>query len=155
MFGDLRQRAGRAGTVLLAAMVAGCCSTAGLPVTELDVHGAALQLEVAANRGARSCGLSTRRSLPADRGMLFVVPEPESLEFWMRDTSLPLSIAFLDADGRILSIESMAPQQRGERYRSPAPARYAIEVNAGWFQTHGAKVGDVLEISLPADLQVR
>ena len=126
-----------------------------LPTTQASIEGTQLKLEIAATPEARQCGLSKRLSLPEDQGMLFVVPKPKMLSFWMADTQLPLSIAFLDDKGRILSIQKMKPQQTQERYRSPEPARYAIEVNQGWFAKHRFAVGDAIEFRLPANMLVR
>ena len=122
-----------------------------LPVREVHVAGVPLEVEIAATPAARSCGLSRRSSLPWSRGMLFVYPKSAypndmTLRFWMRDTRLPLSIAFVDHDGRIVSIQQMKPMQTEERYRAPEPVRYALEVNRGWFARHGVRVGDVLEM---------
>ena len=75
-----------------------------------------------------------------------MVPKPKMLSFWMAKTQLQLSIAFLNDKGRILSIQEMKPEQTQERYRSPEPARYAIEVNQGWFAKHEIEVGDVVEL---------
>ncbi len=103
----------------------------------------------------RSCGLSHRTSLPANRGMLFVYAEPEILTFWMKDTHIPLSIAFIDADNRIVSIQKMNPYPITTVYASPIPALYALEVNQGWFEEKGIGVGDVVEFSLPFTLNIR
>ena len=126
-----------------------------LPVMDIHVKDAALTLEIAATPEARKCGLSRRNTLPPNRGMLFVVPKPIILDFWMVDTMLPLSIAFLNEDGRILSIEAMAPDKPRNHYRSPEPALYAIEVNKGWFTEHDIKVGDVVDIKLPVMFLIR
>ena len=134
---------------------AGCVCSAHLPETSLTVDHTQLELEVASTPKDRACGLAYRSELKAHRGMLFVVPEPTDLEFWMGNTRLPLSIAFLDDNGQVLSISDARPLQRHEHYRSPAPARYAIEVNVGWFEEHGVSVGDLLSIELPEGLSVR
>ena len=141
--------------LLSTVLIAGCCSYAGLPIIEVEVNERPLLLEVAADRPSRSCGLAYRRSLPEGHGMLFVVPEPEPLEFWMRDTRIPLAIAFLDQQGRILSIEQALMSGRDARYRSPGPAAFAIEVAAGWFEKNDVSVGDLLQINLPPELEVR
>jgi len=120
-----------------------------LPVMSVELGEVVLELEIAATPQARSCGLSRRAQLDADRGMLFVVPEPRIMNFWMLDTTLPLDIAFVGGDGRIVSIQSMKPLQTDERYLSPEPVRFAIEVNGGWFAQHGVEVGDVVDIRLP------
>ena len=119
------------------------------------VGGHRLSVEVAATPAERGCGLSRRTHLPEDQGMLFVFPRPNILAFWMKDTSLPLSIAFLDDTGQILSIQKMAPMQTAERYRSPRPVRYALEVNQGWFAGRGIAVGDAAEFQVPLVLNIR
>jgi len=72
----------------------------------------------------------------------------------MKDTDLPLSIAFLDDQWRIISIEQMAPRNVNRIYQSPQPVRYAIELNSGWFAEHGVGVGEVFDIQLPMGLQI-
>ena len=125
-----------------------------LPMISITVKDHLLDVEVAGTPEARACGLSHRRSLPADQGMIFVYPKETPLSFWMKDTEIPLSIAFLDDTGRILSIQDMVPMQTEERYRSPRPARYALEVNQGWFLEHGVEVGDVVRFQLPQVLKI-
>ncbi len=73
----------------------------------------------------------------------------------MKNTFIPLSIAFLDDSGRIISIQSMTPIQTDEHYRSPQPVRYALEVNQGWFDTRGIQVGDVVEMKLPVVIDIK
>ena len=107
----------------------------------LTVDTAGLWVEVADRPETRQAGLMFRRSLPEDEGMLFVFEEPQELDFWMRNTYLPLDIAFVSQSGVILNIEAMAPLDDGPRYRSRGPARYAIEANQGWFAKRGIKPG--------------
>lgn len=126
-----------------------------LPSGSVSINGRQLGVEVAATPDARSCGLSNRQTLARDRGMLFVYPQPMPLVFWMKDTLIPLSIAFIDAAGRIVSIQNMTPMQIDEKYRSPLPAPYAIEVNQGWFSEQAVQVGDKVEIRLPMGLNIR
>ncbi|MFW2372043.1 MAG: DUF192 domain-containing protein [Gammaproteobacteria bacterium] len=126
-----------------------------LPRVDANVKEAQLELEVAATPEARNCGLSRRTSLSENHGMLFVVPDPIILDFWMRDTHLPLSIAFVNDGGRILSIQAMQPMQTRQHYRSPEPVPYAIEVNRGWFAEHGIGVGDIITLQLPRTLIAR
>jgi len=126
-----------------------------LPSIDLYVNGVQLNLEMAATPEARRCGLSGREKLPPDTGMLFVLPQTMPFAVWMKDTRLPLSIAFLDPAGRILAIEQMAPLRTDVIYESQQPIRYAVEVHRGWFQAHGVQVGDVLNLSLPAGLRAR
>ena len=80
--------------------------------------------------------------------MLFVFPTSKYASFWMKDTQIPLSIAFLDEDGRILDIQKMTPLDDEKRYRSGQPARFALEVNQGWFSANGIEVGDKVEFDL-------
>lgn len=130
--------------VLIATSAGGC--PVELTFTSVVIKDYHLLVEVAATPIAGKCGLSHRISLPEHQGMLFVYPDPRHLTFWMKDTSIPLSIAFLDDTGLILSIQKMVPMQVEERYRSHFPARYALEVNQGWFAKHGIEVGDVVKI---------
>ena len=144
-----------AGLFLFAASAAVEACPKQLPSGSVSINGRTLGVEVAATPDARACGLSHRPSLPDDQGMLFVYPAPLPLVFWMKDTRIPLSIAFIDAAGRILSIQDMTPMQTGQRYHSPAPAPYAIEVNQGWFAEKGIHVGDTVVIRLPMGLNIR
>jgi uncharacterized membrane protein (UPF0127 family) len=126
-----------------------------LPSAWVAVNGRELFVEVAATPPARSCGLSHRASIPEHSGMLFVYPSPRPLSFWMKDTEIALSIAFLDDSGRILSIQKMDPMSVAKRYRSPQPVRYALEVNQGWFARHGIDIGDIVELYIPLGLNIR
>ena len=126
-----------------------------LPVATISVEGHTLKVELATTPEARVCGLSNRLQLSDNHGMLFIYPRPGPRKFWMKDTFIPLSIAFLDDSGRILSIQSMTPMQTDERYRSSQPVRYALEVNQGWFADHEVGVGDIVEMKLPVVIQVR
>ncbi|WP_455204993.1 DUF192 domain-containing protein [Kaarinaea lacus] len=117
-----------------------------LATETLKISGKQLTTEIAADNASRRCGLSQRRRLAENNAMLFVYPYPLKLSFWMKDTHIALSIAFLDDDGRIISIQRMAPLRTDVSYSSPSPARYALEVNQGWFKVHGINVGDIVEI---------
>jgi hypothetical protein len=126
-----------------------------LPAATIYVKGYALEAELAATPDARVCGLSNRAKLPENHGMLFIYPTLGPRTFWMKDTHIPLSIAFLDDSGLILSIHLMTPMQTDERYRSLQPVRYALEVNQGWFAEHGIGVGDLVEMKLPVVIEIR
>jgi len=114
-----------------------------LPLGRLRVGQAYLSVEVAFTSASRARGLMFRPSLPADRGMLFVYREPALVSFWMKDTSIPLDIAFADGEGVIFQMETMTPYSL-DSYLSQKPARYALEVNRGWFAAQGVRVGDHL-----------
>ena len=111
-----------------------------LPITTLKVGPHAVAAEVASTPDQRSLGLMYRFSLPADHGMLFVFPEPQPLAFWMRNTFIPLSIAYIDADGRILNVAEMAPRSDAT-HPSRGDALYALEMRKGWFADKGIGPG--------------
>ena len=118
-----------------------------LPTICLSIKGHDLVVELAATPQSRACGLSRRSALDENHGMLFVYSRPGPRTFWMKDTWIPLSIAFLDESGNIINIEKMPPDQTGKRYHSRQPALYALEVNQGWFGLHGIKAGDKVKIN--------
>jgi uncharacterized membrane protein (UPF0127 family) len=114
---------------------------ADLPLRPLAIGGQKLMAEIASTPEQRSTGLMHRFSLRPDHGMLFVFDRPEPQGFWMKNTFIPLSIAFIGDDGRILNIEDMAPQSEATHW-SRGPARFALEMRKGWFAEHGIKAGD-------------
>ncbi len=99
-----------------------------------------IEAEVAADQANRMQGLMNRKSMPANQGMLFVFTQTDRHCMWMRNTFLPLSVAFLDDQGRILNIEDMKPQTE-TNHCAAGPARYALEMNLGWFAGKGIKPG--------------
>jgi uncharacterized protein len=102
-----------------------------------------LLVEVAETERQQQRGLMGRTELDANRGMLFVFDREQALSFTMRDTLIPLSIAYIDARGTIIDIQDMQPLNETS-YPSAAPAKYALEVNQGFFEAHGIQVGDRL-----------
>ncbi len=121
----------------------------GLSQVELTVGGHKLLAEVANGPEARTTGLMFRRTMAQNRGMLFVFPKAEPLSFWMKNTYLPLSVAFLNAQGIVLNIEDMEPQTEIS-HASRGPAMFALEMNRGWFAASGVKPGDRVEGVLAA-----
>jgi uncharacterized membrane protein (UPF0127 family) len=105
----------------------------------------ALLVEVANTVSERETGLMNRACLGTGSGMLFVFPSDTNAAFWMKDTLIPLSIAFVRADGTIVHMEDMRPQTETNHY-STGPYRYAIEANVGWFAAQGISAGDKAEI---------
>jgi uncharacterized membrane protein (UPF0127 family) len=99
-----------------------------------------IQVYVARSDEERAQGLMYRRDLPQDEGMLFMCDEREVQNFWMKDTSLPLSIAFLEEDGTILRIADLEPHDL-EGESSGHPVRFVLEVNQGWFAERGIVPG--------------
>ena len=115
------------------------------PRLTLSVKGKKIRVEVARTQEEQARGLMFRETMAKDEGMLFIYPREEILTFWMKNTPLPLSIAFLDGKGKIIDIQDMEPfSLRG--HPSSAPARYALEMNRGWFKDNGVGVGDVVDI---------
>ncbi len=119
------------------------CRTTGLPTTQIQVAGHALTVEVADDHTERAQGLMYRKELGADAGMLFVYPDLAPRSFWMKNTTVPLSIAYLDADGRVVSVADMTPMST-ESVPSAGPAQYALEVNRGWYGARGVTQGAVV-----------
>lgn len=111
-----------------------------MPVMELTAGFHRIEAEVAANDQNRQVGLMNRKSMAQQRGMLFVFPQANTHCMWMRNTLLPLSVAFLDEDGVIINIEDMQPQTENN-HCARRPARYALEMNLGWFAQRGLKPG--------------
>lgn len=124
------------------------CAHGGLPTTEIQVAGIPVTVEIADDEGERGLGLMYREKLDADRGMLFVYPDARERSFWMKDTRIPLTIAYLDAEGRVVTLADMRPLDTTS-VPSNVPARYALEMNRGWFAAHGVDVGAVVT-GLPA-----
>jgi uncharacterized protein len=115
-----------------------------LPVVELKIKTHKLKVEVAATGETRTIGLMNRFSLAPDSGMLFVFPQSEQLGFWMRNTFIPLSIAYVDTKGVILNIVDMKPHDESS-HPSKGPAMFAIEMKQGWFKDKGIVAGDKVE----------
>ncbi|HYG46266.1 MAG TPA: DUF192 domain-containing protein [Bordetella sp.] len=113
----------------------------GLPVAELSAGIHIIRAEIADTEGTRRVGLMHRQSLPDNHGMLFVFELPDLQCFWMRNTPLPLSIAFIADDGAIVNIADMAPQT-DDAHCSARPVRYALEMAQGWFASHGIQAGN-------------
>ncbi|HJU20866.1 MAG TPA: DUF192 domain-containing protein [Casimicrobiaceae bacterium] len=126
------------------AMTSALAPAAGLPTRTLTIDGSKLTVEVASTPEARETGLMNRFSLQQDHGMLFVFEQPQPQAFWMKNTYIPLSIAFVDANGRILNIEDMRPQDESTHW-SRGMALYAIEMRQGWFAGKGIGDGDRVE----------
>ena len=113
---------------------------APLPTTQLAAGIHIIRAEVANTEATRRDGLMFRKELPGNDGMLFVFEQPDVQCFWMRNTVLPLSIAFIADDGTVVNIEDMAPQTDAA-HCSKKPVRYALEMAQGWFDGHGIKAG--------------
>ena len=107
----------------------------------VNVAGHPLKVELALSEEQHMQGLMFRKSLGKDDGMLFIFDEPAYHSMWMKNTLIPLSVAFLDKDGVILNILDMEPQTL-DSHMAAGPATYAIETNKGWYKANGVKPGD-------------
>jgi uncharacterized protein len=116
-----------------------------LPIVTIDASGGKkveVRVEIADGVFEQQRGLMYRNSLGEDRGMLFVYQREQPLSFWMKNTRIPLSIAYIDSKGRITDILDMKPlDDKPPHYVSSEPVQYALEVNQGFFDEHGVKVG--------------
>jgi uncharacterized membrane protein (UPF0127 family) len=142
---------------MIAGLAVGCGRLASTdapdrPSSELTIGTAALHVDVAATPEARARGLMGRTELPSDQGMAFVFSQPTTERFWMKDTLIPLSIAFWDERNRVVAILDMQPCRADPcpTYGPDRPYLGAVEVNLGYFDHHGVQVGDHVELTQQA-----
>jgi uncharacterized membrane protein (UPF0127 family) len=143
--------------VLFLASVIACDSDSGKPVPVLTTRditvsaggaSAKLTVELATTEAQREQGLMLRQKMDESQGMLFYFAQDSSIGFWMKDTYLPLSIAYLDAAGTVLEIRDAKPLD--QTVLTPAQAyRFVLEVNQGWFERH--KLGVGAKVAIPTD----
>jgi uncharacterized membrane protein (UPF0127 family) len=139
-------RHGHTAAVLLAIFTLVSCGRSSMDRTTLSVNGRPLAVEVARTRAQRTLGLMHREELAWNQGMLFVFRKEQYLSFWMKDTSIPLEIAYLDGGGTVTDIYSMTPYSLAP-VTSRLKARYALEVNQGFFEAAGLEVGGRVDLS--------
>jgi uncharacterized membrane protein (UPF0127 family) len=128
---------------IAALFLAAGAATAGaqtLPVVQLQADMHLIRAEVAADFPSRAQGLMYRSAMPSNAGMLFIFDEASAQCMWMKNTLMPLSVAFIDERGTVINIEEMAPQTE-DSHCARRPARYALEMNRGWFAARGIKPG--------------
>ena len=111
-----------------------------LPRIEITAGMHRIEAQVAASPQERQTGLMHRKEMPAHEGMLFVFEQPATQCFWMRNTLLPLTAAFVADDGTIVNLADMKPQTE-DSHCSAKPVRYVLEMNQGWFAKRGIKAG--------------
>ena len=132
-------------TVLVAALLAfhGLHAARADPLMTypLKVKGYAIRVEVANTEDTRRTGLMFRDALPENQGMLFVYETEGRHAMWMKNTLIPLSVAFIDRSGRIINIEDMQPQTE-DAHGAQASVAFSLEANRGWFTKRGIKAGD-------------
>jgi len=142
----------RTGRILFAGFVIGCAGLFSCAEKErqqgvypLRVKGIVIDVELAISPAEQQRGLKFRDDLPEGRGMLFCYPASEVRKFWMKDTYIPLSIAFVEYDGTISQIEDMKPLDE-RPVASDAAVKYALEVPQGFFEKNRIQEGDKIEI---------
>ena len=118
-----------------------------LPRTTLSAGIHQLQVQVAQTQEQHATGLMFRTDMPQQEGMLFVFNAPSKQCFWMKNTLIPLTAAFVADDGTIVNLEDMQAQTT-QSHCSTKPVRYVLEVNQGWFAKKGIKAGDKLRAAL-------
>jgi uncharacterized membrane protein (UPF0127 family) len=116
----------------------------GLPKMALTANGHAIKADIANTEATRQTGLMFRASMGKNEGMLFVFPQLGYHAMWMRNTLIPLSVAYMDDHGKILSIHEMEALNETS-HMAAGPARYALEMNAKWFAGNKVQVGDVIK----------
>lgn len=128
-------------------LLAACCAAALAQEPQLDLPRVPLaagmhriDAQVAQTSEQRATGLMWRKQMPQHEGMLFAFDQPSRQCFWMKDTLLPLSAAFIEDDGTIVNIADMQPRSL-DPHCSARPVRYVLEMNQGWFARKGIKPG--------------
>jgi uncharacterized membrane protein (UPF0127 family) len=117
---------------------------AKLPVISLTAGIHVIKAEVATREAERQQGLMFREKMGPNEGMVFQFEAPASVCMWMKNTFIPLSVAFIDNNGKIINIEEMQPHST-DSHCAKKPARYALEMNRGWFKQKNIKPGSVIE----------
>ena len=136
----MKRRQGWSLPFLLAALLYSAAALAQLPSVELKAGMYLIRAEVAADFASRSRGLMHREALAPNAGMLFIFDTPGAQCMWMKNTLIPLSVAFLDDGGEIINIADMTPHSE-QAHCAARPARYALEMNRGWFAARGITPG--------------
>ncbi len=127
-----------------AGVIAAATAVAQMPTVELSAGIHLIRAEVAYTFETRAQGLMFRKYLGPNEGMLFVFPQAEVQCMWMKNTLIPLSVAFVDEKGKIVSISDMQPQTETS-HCAAAPAKFALEMPAGWFAKKGIKSGTTIQ----------
>ena len=130
-------------SVLALAALAAAPALAQPPVAQLNAGMHLIRAEVVSEPGTRAQGLMYRKSMPQNAGMLFIFDQAEVHCMWMKNTLIPLSVAFIDDRGAIVNIADMEPQTEAS-HCAAQPVRYALEMNRGWFAARGVKPGSRL-----------
>jgi len=137
-------------TVFLLFFLSAACKSEKLPVKKIEIERggqviAVVKAEIAVSQEERSKGLMYRKSLKDGNGMLFIFDKDEVMSFWMKNTYIPLSIAFIAGNGKIVDIKDMYPLDTNTVFSSRS-VRYALETPQGWFSRAGVKEGDSIKL---------
>ena len=135
---------GLAAAILAASWPAFAQQPTRFPVISLTAGIHVIRAEVAARDAERQQGLMFREKMGPNEGMVFLFEGPASVCMWMKNTLIPLSVAFLDENGKIVNIEDMQPQTT-DSHCAKKPIRYALEMNQGWFKQKNLKPGSTIE----------
>ena len=140
------------GVALVAGIFIACASLAAqtvaqpkLPVMELRVGGKQIHAEIADDEAEREVGLMFRKSLAGEEGMLFVMPQTGPVAFWMKNTSLPLTIAYLDTAGTIMELHDLEPHNEKVVPSQFPNITYALEMPRGWFTKNNIWPGEAVQ----------
>jgi len=125
-------------------LLSSAASATTLPTLPLQIGIYIVQAEIAADNESRARGLMYRTEMDTNKGMLFIFERPGVQCFWMKNTFIPLTTAFLDDQGKIVNMADMTPQTE-KPHCSKQPVRYVLEMNKGWFTTRGVKEGAVVK----------
>ena len=140
---SLARRAGAIAVLCLAALASAQEGPQKLAQVRLNAGIHNINAELASTPQQREIGLMFRTAMPANDGMLFTFEQPAQQCFWMRNTLIPLSVAFIGDDGSVVNIDDMKPQTL-DSHCSAKPVRFVLEMNEGWFAKRGIKVGSRL-----------
>ncbi|OIO60010.1 MAG: hypothetical protein AUJ82_03895 [Verrucomicrobia bacterium CG1_02_43_26] len=127
-------------------LMAGYPSDQPRPWVPIKIEDTSLSVQIAKTPQERAQGLMFRKSLASNHGMLFIFPSPQKVSFWMKNTSIPLDIAFFDADGILLEIHSLEPFNKTAMTSSSPQVLYALEVNEGFFSKNNIAPGAKLNL---------
>ena len=137
------RRAGAIAVLCLAALASAQEGPQKLAQVRLNAGIHNINAELASTPQQREIGLMFRTAMPANDGMLFAFEQPAQQCFWMRNTLIPLSVAFIGDDGSVVNIDDMKPQTL-DSHCSAKPVRFVLEMNEGWFAKRGIKAGSRL-----------
>lgn len=135
--------------LVLPLLIWGCSkqfNTSNNKLYEININDKKAHVEIASTREERAKGLMYREELGKDNGMLFIFPQEQYLSFWMKNTKIPLSIAFINFNGIITQIKSMSPNSL-KTHRSNEKVKYALEMKEGWFMKNRIKTGSKVSFS--------